>query len=77
MLRTQINLREEQYHLLRIQAQREGESLSELIRKILDSAMRIKEKDNVYILLEMAKVAGKSGVKNLSTSYKQILYGGK
>ena len=77
MLRTQINLREEQYHLLRIQAQREGESLSELIRKILDSAMRIKEKDNAYILLEMAKVAGKSGVKNLSTGYKQILYGGK
>lgn len=77
MLRTQINLREEQYHLLRIQAQREGESISELIRKLLDSAMRIKEKNNAYILLEMAKAAGKSGVKNLSANYKQVLYGGK
>lgn len=48
------------------------------MRKLLDSSMKLKGKDaNASVLLEMAQKAGKSGIKNLSMSYKQILYGRK
>lgn len=78
MLRTQVNLREDQYQTLRIQAEQEGESISEVVRKLLDSSMKLKGKEaSASMLLEMAQKASKSGVKNLSTSYKQILYGEK
>lgn len=78
MLRTQVNLREDQYQTLRIQAEQEGESISEVVRKLLDSSMKLKGKDaNASLLLEMSQKAGRSGIKNLSTSYKQILYGKK
>lgn len=74
MLRTQVNLREDQYQTLRIQAQQEDESVSEVVRKLLDSAMKVKAESSASLLLQMAKAAGKSRIKNLSTSYKQILY---
>lgn len=77
MLRTQVNLREDQYQNLRIQALQEGESVSEVVRKLLDSSMNLKKKNNASLLLEMAQKAGKSGIKNLSESYKQVLYGEK
>ncbi len=78
MLRTQVNLREDQYQSLRIQAEQEGESISEVVRKLLDSSMKQKGKDaSASLLLEMSQKASRSGIKNLSTSYKQILYGGK
>jgi len=77
MIRTQINLRENQYQLLHAKAKTERESLSETIRKILDSFLKTrKQESNAWILLEMAKHAGRSGEKNLSTTYKKILYGG-
>lgn len=77
MLRTQVNLREDQFKTLRIQAEQEGESVSEVVRRLLDDAMKVKDNNNASLLLEMAKKAGKSGVKNLSVSYKQLLYGRK
>lgn len=77
MVRTQINLRDNQYHLLVVKARREGESISEVVRRILDSALKTKkEESNAWILLDMAKHAGRSGEKNLSTTYKKLLYGG-
>lgn len=76
MVRTQINLRDSQYHFLVDKARKEGESVSEIVRKIIDSALRIKkDESNAWILLDMAKHAGRSGEKNLSTTYKKILYG--
>lgn len=78
MIRTQLNLRENQYELLQEKAQRAGESLSEVVRKILDAELKTKKQEsNAWVLLEMAKHAGRSGEKNLSTTYKKILYGGK
>ncbi len=76
MLRTQVNLREDQYQILRIQAKKENESLSEIVRKLIDLGVKShRQENNAYILLEMVKEAGKSGEKHLATTYKRLLYG--
>ncbi len=45
MHRTQVLLEEEQYLILRNRAQREGKSLSELIRGLLDAGLRASQCD--------------------------------
>lgn len=79
MVRTQINLRENQYQAIQEKARREGESLSEVVRDIIDSTLKTKKQEsNAWVLLEMAKHAVSTGRdRNLSTTYKKILYGGK
>ncbi len=55
--------------------QKQNDSLSEIVRRLIDVVLKFQKQDNnAYILLEMARAAGKSGIKNLSESYKKILY---
>lgn len=56
MIRTQINLKEEQYRLLQLEAQRQKQSLSELIRETIDKKFR-KSRKSGDALLELAKNA--------------------
>lgn len=77
MIRTQINLTEEQYRQLQLEARRKDQSISALVREAVDKAVVKKRKGNARILLEMAKGAGRSGEKNLARDYKRYLYGDK
>lgn len=76
MIRTQINLSEEQYRQLQLEAKRRSESLSAIIRKLIDKKLTRKKKGNAWVLLEMAKKAG-HGPKDLAENYKEYLYGKK
>lgn len=58
MIRTQINLEEEQYRILTLEAQRQNRSVSALIRETIDKQLvRKSKKGNAKILLELAKNA--------------------
>lgn len=58
LIRTQVNLEEEQYRLLSLEAQRQKRSLSDLIRESLrNQFMRTKKKGNAHLLLELAQNA--------------------
>jgi len=78
MIRTQINLTEDQYRELQQEARRKSQSLSAIVRDVIDKKLGAKiKKGNAWILLEMAKKAGRSGEKNLARDYKRYLYGDK
>ena len=58
LIRTQVNLEEEQYRLLQLEAQRQNRSLSDLIRETIDKKfIKGKRKSNAGALLELAKHA--------------------
>ena len=76
MIRTQINLTEEQYRRLQLEAKAKSRSVSALVRQALEKPQS-KKKGNAWILLEMAKHAGRSGQKDLAQNYKRYLYGDK
>ena len=77
MIRTQINLTEQQYRQLQLEARRKAKSLSAIIRGAVDKNLANTKKGNTWILLEMSKKAGRSGDKYLAQNYKQYLYGAK
>lgn len=76
MIRTQVNLREDQYRELRFQSKEEGESFSELLRQVIDRYLpRQRKEGNASILLRMAKKAVATGKdRSLSIAYKRHLY---
>lgn len=76
MIRTQINLTEEQYRNLQLEAKRKAQSLSAVVREKIDKAIAKKKKGNAWVLLEMAKKAG-HGPADLAENYKEYLYGKK
>lgn len=75
MIRTQVNLTDEQYRKLKAEARSKSKSVSALIRDSVDK--RLTRSGSAGILLEMARRAGKSGEKNLARDYKRYLYGDK
>lgn len=75
MIRTQINLEEEQYRLLTFEAKRQNRSLSDLIRKAVNvSFKQIATKGNADVLIRLSKLGGKSGDPYLAQNYKKYLY---
>jgi hypothetical protein len=66
---------------LQHQAELENTTLSDLVRSVLDNYLQASSKKKTYTILsdlaKMAKNAPKSGPKDLSTSYKEYLYGNK
>ncbi|MCA9371564.1 hypothetical protein KC726_01570 [Candidatus Woesebacteria bacterium] len=76
MIRTQTLLTPELYELVKMQAEKEGLSLSALVRKALEKLMYKKKKTNTDILMDMAKdaVYDKSIPSDASTN-DEYLYG--
>lgn len=75
MIRTQINLEEEQYRLLTLEAKRQNRSLSDLIRKAVNESFKqIATKGNADVLIRLSKLGGKSGDPYLAQNYKKYLY---
>ena len=66
---------------LQQQAELENTTLSDLVRNIISDHLQASSKKKTYTILsdlaKMAKNAPKSGPKDLSTSYKEYLYGNK
>lgn len=58
LIRTQINLEEEQYRLLTLEAQRQKRSLSDIVRKTINKQFfKLYKKRSSNALLELAKNA--------------------
>ncbi len=57
MIRTQINLEEEQHRLLTLEARRQRRSLSDLIRESINKDLKKKKKTNAGALFELAQKA--------------------
>lgn len=58
LVRTQINLEEEQYRLLTLEARRQKRSLSDIVRETIDKKfIQPRKKDNAGALVELAKHA--------------------
>jgi hypothetical protein len=74
MIRTQIQLTEQQYSSLKAMAQAQGISMAELIRKSLDNMINSSVKNNERITRAM-NAAGRfrSGLKDLSTNHDDYL----
>lgn len=74
MIRTQIQLTEQQYSSLKAMAQAQGISMAELIRKSLDNMINSSVKNNDRITRAM-NAAGRfrSGLKDLSTNHDDYL----
>lgn len=83
MRRTQINLEEEQYQLLTLEARRQNTSLSQIIRDAIETKLNKGQKRKSLGLLELVKHAAKekTGRKSLSFSvaehHDEYLYGKK
>lgn len=84
LIRTQINLEENQYRLLTLEAQRQNRSLSDIVRETVDKKFNlIKKKGNAGALLELAKQAvsfqkyNKNIPKDLIEHMDEYLYGKK
>lgn len=81
MIRTQINLEEEQYRLLQLEAQLHKKSLSGIVREVIDKGFIVKQKGNKkYTLLDIAKYAtkGEKDIPNdISENHDEYLYGKK
>lgn len=78
MIRTQINLEEEQYRLLQLEAQRQKRSLSDVVREAVAKGLIMRKKR--YTLLDIAKHAakGKKDIPNdISENHDEYLYGKK
>ncbi|PIZ42133.1 hypothetical protein COY34_03395 [candidate division WWE3 bacterium CG_4_10_14_0_2_um_filter_42_8] len=74
MIRTQINLKEDQYKILLLESKRQKRSLSELVREMIETCFIKQKKGNAGVLLKMADKAGISGEPNLSLNYKELLF---
>lgn len=77
MIRTQILLTPTLSEVIREIARKEGESLSAVVRSLLEKALALsfkRKKTGADTLLEMAKHAVKGGPKDLSTN-DDYLYG--
>lgn len=81
MIRTQINLEEEQYRLLQLEAQLNKRSLSGIIREVIDKGFMMKQRSKKkYTLLDIAKHAtkGEKDIPNdISENHDEYLYGKK
>jgi len=77
MIRTQINLTDSQYRYLQNEAKKRSRSLSAIIRDAIDKKLTKGKEGNAWVLLAMAKKAGRSGQKNLARDYKRFLWGDK
>ena len=76
MVRTQIQLTEEQARLLHEIADKEGVSMAEIIRKSVDKFIESREKSKKWDQVERAKeAAGKyhAKIKDLSTNHDLYL----
>ena len=84
LIRTQINLEEEQYRILQHEAERQNRSLSDLIRETINKKfVKVKRKGNAQALLNLAKHAvsfkeyNPSVPKDIVENLDDYLYGKK
>lgn len=74
MKRTNINLLEDQHEYVKTLAEREGKSISEIIREAVDAfremALQLDQDDPIYSIIGMAKSDGKIGAEN----HDDVLY---
>jgi hypothetical protein len=78
MKRTQFYLPEDLYRILEIEAKKEKRPVADLTRRLLLESLEKRRTHKKNIFLELAKIAGKGSAKtpiNLSTRYKEYLYG--
>ena len=73
MKRTQFYIPEGLYHQLEIEAKAEKRAIADLVRELLNSALKQRRKTRKNIFADFAKMAG-LGPKNLSVNYKQFLF---
>jgi len=75
MKRTQFYLPAEMYQELVLEARKEAKKVAEVVREILSESLRMrKAKRRINVFTQLAKIA-KTGPKNLSTAYKEYLFG--
>lgn len=75
MKRTQFYLPQDMYQDLAFVAQKEAKKVAEVVRELLEESLQVRKmrrKTNVF--RELAKIA-KAGPRDLSTSYKDYLFG--
>ena len=77
--RTQVYIEEVQMHLLKIEAEKERLSVSELIRKAVDRFLKTKDRNINWNNDPLTKAIGKIHleVSNASVKHDQYLYGHK
>lgn len=75
MKRTQFYLPQEMHQDLALEAKKEAKKVAEIVRELLGESLRIKKiKKRTNVFIQLAKIA-KAGPKNLSTTYKDYLFG--
>lgn len=63
------------YQELTLEAKKEAKKVAELVRELLGESLKAKKaKRRINVFAQLAKVA-KAGPKNLSTTYKEYLFG--
>lgn len=77
--RSQVYINEEQIHLLKLEAQKENLTVSELIREAIQNFLTKKSKNINWDNDPLTKAIGKfhSDVKDASTNHDFYLYGKK
>jgi len=77
--RTQVYIEEVQMHLLKIEAEKDRLTASELIRRAVDRFLKTKGRDINWNNDPLTKAIGKIhlGVSNASVKHDQYLYGHK
>lgn len=77
MIRKQMYLTPQIDRELEIVARREGKTVSEIVREILESSLKVKKTQNTSLLLDLANMNFKGGPKDLSAKMFDYLYGDK
>ena len=73
MKRTQFYIPEGLYQQLEIEAKAEKRAIADLVRELLNSALKQRKKTKKNIFADFAKLA-EVGPKDLSTNYKKFLF---
>ena len=77
MKRTQIYLPEETHQTLVLEAKKEKRSMAEVARELIDKGLEAKKTETRVNIFEIMAKSAKEGPADLSTSYKEYLYGSK
>ncbi len=75
MIRTQIQLADDQYRALKRLAREEGASLAEIIRRFVDRGLESGQRDRTQLYERAAALVGafRAGSRDLSTKHDQHL----
>lgn len=75
MIRTQVYLTKPQFQGLKILSQKENKPVAKIIRTLLDQGLKKEMKtNNAKALLQLAKEAVPSGIKDFSANIDKYLY---